>query len=343
VGEGAGRYSHWDRHLLFSTSDGSNPNHNGRTYALFVGSPTPNVVGFGSCHLHAALAGLHARGLVNLLWRELPVTYTPRETLQLIEFHRGRLDVSEQLRDLSVATDREPGGITFGAADVAFLEFGSSIDIAYGQLWLLRGSIAQKLLPPVSAQGPAAETAAQQWLHKGLIRQNEALRRKSAEQMLEFFLGTGLDVALYSDIARNARGSVQTTDEMTDTIGRIGEALGANALCVVSAQNAFTPDGRPLSWPGNFPKQLETACQNLGLPLFHPGRLVAEKGAAFSLEKDLHHFTPQFLHILGEELLAMGSRAIKASSGEGKDGFWALPSSPFRSLADLLASRAHIG
>jgi hypothetical protein len=34
--EGAGRYSHWGDTLYFSTSDNTDPNRNGRAYALTV-------------------------------------------------------------------------------------------------------------------------------------------------------------------------------------------------------------------------------------------------------------------------------------------------------------------
>jgi hypothetical protein len=34
--EGRGRYSHWGNSLLFSTSDNSDPNTNGRSYSLVV-------------------------------------------------------------------------------------------------------------------------------------------------------------------------------------------------------------------------------------------------------------------------------------------------------------------
>jgi hypothetical protein len=45
--EGAGRYSHWNGGLIFSTGDGSDPNTNGRRYAVSLGAPTTRVVGSG--------------------------------------------------------------------------------------------------------------------------------------------------------------------------------------------------------------------------------------------------------------------------------------------------------
>ncbi len=43
-GEGGGRFSHWVDTMIFSTSDNSNPNENGRSYA--IGIPSPEDVSF---------------------------------------------------------------------------------------------------------------------------------------------------------------------------------------------------------------------------------------------------------------------------------------------------------
>ncbi len=49
---GAGRYSHWKRYLYFSSSDGSDPNLNGRVYSfeLSVGDMISNGIQDLSCH-----------------------------------------------------------------------------------------------------------------------------------------------------------------------------------------------------------------------------------------------------------------------------------------------------
>jgi hypothetical protein len=99
---------------------------------------------------------------------------------------------------------------------------------------------------------------------------------------------------------------------VVETMRRIRDTLQAKATCVLSSQNAFMPDGRPLSWPGNFFKVIEAACGEIGLPLLHTKRLVAEHGAAFAIKKDLVHFTPQMISLLGTEILAMGKRALRA-------------------------------
>src|SRR3954454_18100274 len=82
--EGRGRYSHWGGALWFSTSDGSDPNANGRASAVSLAAPTLRLLGFGSCHLHAALQDLQSRGLAQNVWPQAKASYSPRETLQLV-------------------------------------------------------------------------------------------------------------------------------------------------------------------------------------------------------------------------------------------------------------------
>jgi hypothetical protein len=143
---------------------------------------------------------------------------------------------------------------------------------------------------------------------------DEKVRAQSVEQLLKLIPRIEGDQKLARDIVINARGHRQEAREVTGTIAAILDLLKADAICVVSAHNSFTPEGRAVSWPGNFPKQLETSCAELGLPLLHAARLVAEHGTAFSLKPDRHHFTSEFLSILGEEMLAVGPTLARPRS-----------------------------
>jgi len=313
--EGHGRYSHWHDALLFSTSDGTDPNLNGRKYAVFVAAPTLRVLGFGSCHLYDALGSLQIRGMARCIWNAPLPSLTPRETLQLIRFYGGQFQIPDPLHILTVATKPvlNPATAALRGADLVFLEFGSSIDVAYGPVFMMRTQLHSALLTPIGALSRTSHRAALRWYNQGLIKQNESVRRECAEQLLELMpeTGLGLESNVARDVVRNARGSAQDAGDVMCTIDKIRQMLDAKAVCVLSAQNAYTPDGRPLNWPGNFPKQLDSICGDLDLPLLHPSRLVAERGGAFALQSDLIHFTPRFLSLLGDEMLAMGRRALR--------------------------------
>jgi len=319
--EGAGRYSHWNGGLIFSTGDGSDPNTNGRRYAVSLGAPTTRVVGLGSCHLHDALIELEDKALVHWAWRTPALAHTPREAAQLLGFHLGELDIPAPLHSVTVAdtalagsdpADFRPGPARIKQADIAFLEFGSTVDIAYGPFWLLRAPLRTRFIDKFAALGAASRQTAYRWYNQGLLKRNEAVRAECAARMLDMIPRLGVDRALARDVVCNARGAEQDMASVVETMRGIRDTLQAKATCVLSSQNAFMPDGRPLSWPGNFFKVIETACGEIGLPLLHTKSLVAEQGAAFAIKKDLVHFTPQMITLLGTEILAMGNRALRA-------------------------------
>ena len=319
--EGAGRYSHWGGGLIFSTSDGSDPNTNGRRYGVALGAPTTRVVGLGSCHLHDALIELEDKALVHWAWQTPALAHTPREAAQLLAFHLGELDIPVPLHSVTVAdtalagsdpADFRPGAARIKQADIAFLEFGSTVDIAYGPYWLLRAPLRTRFIDRFAELGAASRQTAYRWYNQGLLKRNEAARAECAERMLDMIPRLGVNRGLASDVVRNARGVEQDMTSVIETMRKIRDTLQAKATCVLSSQNAFMPDGRALSWPGNFFKVIEAACHEIGLPLLHTKDLVAEQGAAFAIKKDLVHFTPQMISLLGTEILAMGKRALHA-------------------------------
>src|SRR4051794_8468630 len=250
---GGGRYSHWNDHLLLSTSDDTDPNVNGRRYSVGSGTSTPLVLGLGGCHLHGALAQLHAQGRIYPLWPAPLLAYSPREALQLIEFHRGTRGIPDWLHALTAAATWDwPTG--FLDAHIVFLEFGASIDVAYGSYWLPRVCVSEALLEPISRLSREGWRAARKWFHLGLMMQNEKVRVQCVEQLVELIPGIPGDQKLLRDIVENARGHRQEAHDVTRTIAKIVDLLQACAISVLGAHNAFTPDGRPVSWPGNFPK-----------------------------------------------------------------------------------------
>ena len=312
--EGGGRFSHWRGDLIFSTSDGSDPNVNGFRYAVSLGEPTLTTLGFGSCHLHDALSDLEERKLAYRTWQTPLLVYTPREAAQLVAFYSGEQDIPEWLHMFTVASGGGAAPRQLPRADLAFLEFGSVIDISYGPFWLTRKQLHTLVIEPIAALGREGERAVDRWYNQGLLRRNEAVRAESVEQVLAFLPMTVLDPALAGDIVRRARGCEQDAASAADTIRRLRDTLQARAMCVLGTQNAFMPDGRPLNWPGNFPKVLDAICSDVGLPLMYTSRLVAERGSAFAIKDDLIHFTPQMISVMADEMLAMGQQALHAQA-----------------------------
>lgn len=313
VAKGRSRYSHWENALWFATSDGTDPNANDRCYSLTsIGTPALKLLGLGGCHLHAALADLDSRDFAQRLWKDPGISYTPRETQQLIEFHLGQLEIPESLHALALSTP--PGRNTFPTvvsnAEAVIIEFGSCIDILYSSFLIMRSNLVDFLITPICALGVAETRIAKRWYQQGLLNQDEEIRQASTSLLLPLISRLDIDQSLARDVIENARGCRQDGEASESTLGKIRNMLNGKAICVMSAYNIFTPDGRPVTWPGNFARDLERICRNMRIPLLQPSLLVAKHGAAFSLKTDLHHYTPAFLTVLGDEILAIARRAL---------------------------------
>lgn len=308
---GGGRYSHWQGELRFSSSDGSDPNRNGRRYSFYRGTPTPKVLGLGTCHLHPALAVAQQRGLVQNLWPNPGITSTAREALQALRHYAGIAPLPPSLMPVPIALPDGPRLQPPSGVDLLFLEFGANIDVAFGSVWLPRHAL-YALVERFGALGPELRRVAYRWYRHGLVGRNEAARSESVAPLLAALPRLDVPQALVAEIIQQARGEVQDVAGQLAVLAEIRGIIGARATCLVCAQNAFTPDGRPLSWPLHFPAVLQEISRRAGLPLLLPSDLVAQHGVAFALQPDLHHFTDPFLAVLGEALMTMGERALAA-------------------------------
>jgi hypothetical protein len=308
---GGGRYSHWEGGLRFSTSDGSDPNGNGRTYSVTVLRPTLRMLVLGSCNTAAAAMMLHGRDGVASLWPDAPPVYSLRETLQLLRHFSGRSAVPAPLRRLCIAVRVSPDAAAMAdGVDVLFLELGSSIDVAFGGVWLPRAEIMGQLVGKLAALGREHHRAAHAWYNHGLIRRSETVRRDCAALLAAALPRIDTDRALAAAILSEARGDVLDLDGQRAALAEIRDIVRPRALCIVTAHNAYLPDGRALSWPVDYPRQLETICAGTDVALLHTSALVARHGTAFALERDGRHFTADFIGVLADAMREAGRRAL---------------------------------
>jgi hypothetical protein len=314
--EGRGRYSHWNGTLLFSTTDGSDPNANGRVYRVFRRLPTIRMLAFGGCNLHAAVQNLEVRGLAYSERRVPVLTFTPREVLQLVRSGFGELEVPDAFRPFAAWGEEEAGSLPAVAAatDCVFLEFIQAIDVQCGDVGLVRSSLYKSLVATISRLGTSERRIARRWYQHGLIQRDETVRIEAGAQLLDWLPRINVDQAVGREILMHARGSIQSADQVAAAIRQIIDILGVKHVCVITSPNLYMPDGRPVVFPVDFPNELRRVCQQLDLPLFSLSELVAARGGTFALKGDLNHFTPQFRECYGDELLAMSRRTIARNS-----------------------------
>lgn len=311
---GGGRYSHWCGALRFSTSDGSNPNENGRHYAVALQAPALRLLALGSCNLAQAVMRLHGRDGIRNVWPDAKTSYSLREHRQLLRHYTGRALVQERLQPYTVAARLLPAGVGDGSVDVLFLELGSCIDIAFDGAWLARSELLRGIVENIALLGPMQSRTAYRWYNQGLIRQCEAVREACVLDLINALPAIDIDRPLAREILLGARGDMQDMADQRAALEEIRDMVRPRAICVVSAQNAYTPDGRPLSWPVNYPRQLDALCAAAEVALLHPSDLVAQHGAAFSLSPDGKHFTEGFIGVLAQAMLDRAHQALGTSA-----------------------------
>ncbi len=304
---GAGRHLHWGQGLSFSTSDGSDPNRNGRAYWVQPGAPTWRVLELGGCHMHDAVESAHDRGLIDGRWRASTATYSPREALWLARQALDVVTAPDLLRPLALPS--KPGALdtlraaASGDLDLLVVEISGNTDIVLGDTVLIRNEVAEQFMNPLKAAIPEANVMILRWHTQGLLRCHEGGREVGAQALLGFIEGTSFDTPLNREMLLHARGVRQTRDELRDDLIALRDRVGARRFGLVSAPNVYTPDGRSVSWGPNLLRDMVSIAAEIGAPLIEVDRLVAERGVPFSVCEDMHHLTPAFLSGLGDEVL----------------------------------------
>ena len=322
--KGGGQYSHWKGHLIFSTSDGSDPNLNCRTYSISLEPARLQFMGYGSCHVQDALFDLDFNSLAGAVANSIPsrntlISHYPKATLQQIEFLRGELSIPQVVRRFVYHDPKyEPkarNGAIIDTADVSFVEFATPIEINFRGVWLNRNLIGDLIVDKARARDTNAGEIALKWFEEGLLKVNEKIREEAAQALLEFLPSGTEEADCDRDLVMNARSSRPNEKDYEEGIRAIKDALPM-PICILSHTLRFMPDGRPINWPQGFVEQTNTISARLGIPIVNPYLLVEKLGGDVSLKPDLQHFTPEFVSELGMELLVQG---IRMSAGTLKN------------------------
>ena len=315
VSEGGGLYSHWLHWVRFSSSDGSDPNANGRLYEVSIGAKTPKTLALGSCNLHQAMDAAAKASEVNLAWGRQAVVYTAREALQFLAFHKGQVRIAAELQPMALRDSPlcEDFFAVTADLDLALFEFNSDMEVVFEGVSLNRGQINDLVLNPLKAYGREAELVGITWYAHGLLRMVEDSRRSTSEQLLDLLPRAGVDFPLMGEIIRGARGERAEPKQLAESLRRLDQELSAERLCISTSPNIYTPDGRPINWAGGFNKTVEQVCREHGVPHWETAWLVKELGVPFSLTEDMQHYTDAFAGKLAERILQVAAPYGQAS------------------------------
>ena len=328
---GCGRYAAWHDTLYFSSSDNSDPNVNGRRYAItlapFDTAPVyqTRVLALGSCHVHMPIEDLHGRRLAKSVMRETAIRTNSHhfaEHLQLIEYCRGNLQIPREIRQhIFGKPDFDPqsdNGAMVDTADIAMLEVCSQFELMFEQWHVNRNIIADTIIRPAHEWGEAAGKAAINWYWNGFLKTDEEARKALAAKLLEFMPREGAQAEMDRILVREAHAVKLDAATMQRRLKECQESFSA-PIAVVTHNLRYMPDGRPLIWPPEFLRTVNDVCRVLDVPIINPCRLVMRYGVASGMTEDMGHYRPDFIPIVADEFLSF-IRHIEQRKGPNQSG-----------------------
>jgi hypothetical protein len=320
---GKGRYSHWAGAVWFSTSDGSDPNTNGRVYAYRLAAARPIVLTLGSCHLHQAMDRLERRGRLFRLAPTYDTINSTADARQLIEACLGDLDDPGLVRPVCAmprASPLEERRRWISEADVVVLELAAPLTFELGGWTLNVALIRNRVVEPALARNERAWHAAARWYEQGLLRRQEETRLVAGAKLLRALGRRPPDWV--RAVVTGARGRLTDREEMRSDLLRLREAVG-KPIILASTPVIYTERGKPVSFTPNFFARLSDLGAELGMPVLHPHEIVRDLGVGKALQKDRQHLTTAGERAYSRALLglirqATGSRSAKVAE-PGRD------------------------
>jgi hypothetical protein len=299
-----GHYSHWDSGILFATSDGSSPNENGRRYSVRVHEAAPRVFAFGTCHIQDAVIELHNQGRIDAIRKIPSYSHYTAEILQQIAYYNCEKEIPPDLLPfiMNYPTKPRPSPSLLANADIVLMEICTPFQIRLGDYFLNRTQVQELLTNALQTRGDDVREMSNGWFFNGILKQDETTRDWRSQALLEALQASDAPYGETDlEIIREARGFKQTREALKADLAEIRDRLN-KPLAIYSHILRYMPDGRPVSWPGEFYGQVNDIGRELGIAVSNPSELVVKRGVEFALTPDLSHYTEPFVHVLAEEM-----------------------------------------
>jgi hypothetical protein len=207
----------------------------------------------------------------------------------------------------------KPGGFEaiLQDLDVILVEACSDVEIVFREVVVNRLRLVDSIVQPLEALAKATGdkalgTAARQWYYDGLIKASPR-RSEYASHLLRHMPRDSEQDELLRAIVREAAPRRISMETLLEGLERIEGLLGKPAGVLTHTQN-YMPDGRPLSWPPTFHRDLMETCRKNQIPLMHPCELVEKHGAKVALKADLVHWHDDFMPVVGEAIAEFAMR-----------------------------------
>ncbi len=272
------------------------------------------VLVLGACNVNDLFYSLELSGdrwpRTRMVSRDFWIAHTPvvhslQDAIQLVRLCSGELHMPPWVANYAFASPppAEPTGNEkkIYEADVVLFEYSTSVEIAFREFRLNRNEVNERIRAPLLRAMPDLAGAFSEWFSDGLLKQNEELARRGAEQLLRSIPENMPQAPEWRAIIDEARSFVLDEQQIGEGISALRARFGCPFGVVMPALR-YTADGRGWCWPPEFAGQLEDVCIKLKLPMFDMGDVVRNHGVGLVLKDDLYHVNKDFSGLLDAAL-----------------------------------------
>ncbi|HMN70389.1 MAG TPA: hypothetical protein PKA55_00825 [Rhodoblastus sp.] len=276
---------------------------------------TIRVMAMGGCNLRGPLAKVRGVGrrAPGSAWSAVPAnfrvvgppfwTYTFGEIIQTLDLYRGERKIPDEYRPMC-GIDRNfvAKPEILKETDVFLLEPNTSQEISLDGYFLNRVPVIN-MMHALRELGAGYGSQVGQWYSRGINGLDHEFAQKVAKELSPILRDADLspnEKELYLMTLNEARGSVRDVGEgLRQVLSIIDRPVG-----LVTYTWQYLEDGRYISWPAVFIKQVLAAAEKFSIPALEPYKYVLERGAKAAMREDMRHYNGEFEPFMAGKLVS---------------------------------------
>lgn len=261
---------------------------------------------FGGCGLHNPLNHLRRLDIGQFPFRRIGFQATPyalsaNANLQLLDFVTGETEIPEWIRrltygDSSHVPTKEQGERIYDC-DIILSEMSTPVEYMF-EGFILNINRFEEVMAEELGQLEGERKLIAAW-RSALVKGKEEARAETAERLYSLLPRETDDQQKLASFVRGTTSRMLDIDEMTAATGQLRERFG-KPMGLVLHNFQFLPDGRPISWPSDFKRQVAEIGSRLDMPTLDLAPIVQKHGVGRAMAADRRHWEPRFYPRLAE-------------------------------------------
>lgn len=262
---------------------------------------------FGGCGLNNPLNHLRRLGVGEFVFRQMGFQATPfalsaTANLQLLDFVTGKLEIPQWIRrlmygDVSHQPTKEQGDKIF-ACDFVISEMSTPVDYMF-EGFVLNINRFEEVMAEELAQLQEHRKLIGTW-RQALVKGKDDVRAAAAEEIYGLLRKDSEEQQNLARFVRETTSRILSQDEIAKAAGELRERIG-KPMGLVLHNFQFLPDGRAISWPADFKRQMAEVGERLDMPTFDLAPYVQEHGVGRVMAADRRHWEPSYIPRLSEQ------------------------------------------